>query len=424
MESLIDFEIIGEVFIPIETEKDKLQQITLLNLIQLNYSDFRKVFFQGELTKMYIVIRFEKKNIVNIKEIFDSLYVKIEFESFGASSDINVEENYDKTLTDLFSINSSKISTSNHNYDTISNKTHYEQDNTAIFEVFKHIIVPENLLDVDLLMKVDLMIKNENNFAQNINPLEYFKNGYFKTIQNYRKIKTLFKETKIIRPLNIKDVKQTDVLLDTSLLQAKLENTTSGINFVDESLKASRFLIKETNTSTSSILNTGMSININEIEILKEETTFDEQSTQHVKHIRDLYIKNDKVSLSNINFSLFNRDLPLILSAGEELYLTIKVVKSAFLSEKSEKENVLIINEKESILQDNISQKGSILLTSPNVSSQYQSNNTFWPFNISATQVQSNNRESLISNRKSITIFNTQTKNESESVSKMETYSK
>lgn len=417
MESLVDFEIIGEIFIPIEAEKDKQHQITLSNLIQLNYSNFRKVFFQGELTKMYIVLCSAKKNITNIRNLFESIYIKIEFESFASPSD-NSEEDYNKTITDLFSINSSKINSNNYDYDPISNKIHYEKGNTAIFEVFKHIIVPQKLLHVDLLMKVDLMTKNENKFVQNIKPLDYYRNGYFNTLQTYRKIKTLFKETKIIRPLKIKDVKQTDVLLDTSLLQTTIENTTSGINFIDESLKASRFLIKETNTVTSSIFSTGMSIYINEIEILKEETSFDEQNTQHIKHIRDLYMKNDKVSLSNISFSIFNRDLPIVISAGEELNLTFKVVKSAFLCEKSEKEN-LGVNEKESVLQDTTSQKESILLTAPNISSQYQSKDALGTINIT----QNNNKEFQISNQKS-SILNTQGKNEDESVSKVDSYSK
>ena len=79
----------------------------------------------------------------------------------------------------------------------------------------------------------------------------------------------MFKEVSIIRPLEIGQIKQIDVLLDMSLLQAKTENTTTGINFIDNSLKFSRFIKKATEEDMRADVSKGIMLNINEIQILK-----------------------------------------------------------------------------------------------------------------------------------------------------------
>ena len=94
---MIDYEILGDVLIPLENSNffENKSTITLEDLNKCDYKSFRKILFQGESIKFYIVIQANKKNIPNISSVYDKLYFNIEFESTEVVKNINInkEEN-------------------------------------------------------------------------------------------------------------------------------------------------------------------------------------------------------------------------------------------------------------------------------------------------------------------------------------------
>ena len=307
MEFMIDYDIQGEILLPLKYTESFKNNLKYEDLSKFNYLNFRKVLLQGELLKFFIVLKIDGEKTQAAKDILDSIFFKIEFEATDIPKENEngiKDEEYEKTLSDLFTVNSDKLHNKNEDYESVLSKEYNEENKTMIYEVYKQIIVPKNLLNSLLIMKVHLMIKNEISYSQEMNALDYYQNGYFETLEKYKILKTLFKEVSIIRPLEIGQIKQIDVLLDMSLLQAKIENTTTAINFIDNSLKFSRFIKKATEEDMKRDVSKGIMVNINEIQILKDETTLDESLTSNISRIKEIYIKKDKVSLSNINFSI------------------------------------------------------------------------------------------------------------------------
>jgi hypothetical protein len=169
------------------------------------------------------------------------------------------------------------------------------------------------------------------------NPIEYIKDnnytlidiftsGLYNDLKEFSIIKTFFKEVKVIRPLCISKTKQIDLSPDTSLLQIKIENITSSINFLDKSLKLSKFL--NTNVDND-FLNNGMSLTIKEIQIIKEETSIDNKTTINLKNLEQS-LSNEMIPLNNISFILLNQKFPIEIKPGEEVLIIIKVNKTTF----------------------------------------------------------------------------------------------
>lgn len=354
MEFMVDYDIKGEVLIPLENGKflDGKENITIHDINQCSYFQFRNVLFQGELIKMYIVLQCDNKNI----SIFDNFFFKIDFES-AEIDNININKemkdiqlildsnDIEKAKNDLFTINTKNINEKNFEYEKVSHKEYDEDSNTEVYELFKQIIVPENFLNKCLILKLELMMKNEDciDFKENFDALKYYQTGHYKNINRFTIFKTFYKEIKIIRPLSISNTKQADLTVETSLLQIKIENTTANINFIDNSLKTSKYLKKEEikNEDKSITQKLGNLMVINEIQLLEDETTINEALTNNIKTIKEIFMKNDKVSMENITFNLFENKFPLNLFPGEEYHLTVKLVKNAFLNEKTDLINVL-----------------------------------------------------------------------------------
>jgi len=185
-------------------------------------------------------------------------------------------------------------------------------------------------------MKLDIMLKNENEFIENLSLGEIFNRGIYNESNEFNVIKTLFKEVKIIRPLMISKTKQIDVLPDTSFLQIKIENKTSSVNFIDNNLKNSKFLTGDPALTNSRVLNYGISLMIKDIQVLNEETIMDRKTTINLKNLEQNINKESPIiPLNNVHFTLMNKQLPIELKPGEEIVLILKVHKSAYISEKS-----------------------------------------------------------------------------------------
>jgi hypothetical protein len=183
-----------------------------------------------------------------IKPFLESLFFKIELEStgLGIGDNSQKEKSLETTNDDLFTINTEKIDEKNYEYDNVTNKLYDEESKTEIYEVYKQIIVPKNFLGVQLIMKLQILTKNEDmvEFTENSDTFLYYKTGHFTNEDKFKTLKTLFKEVKVIKPFSISDTKQTDLTMDMSLLQIKIENITGENTYEDVSLKNSRFLKK------------------------------------------------------------------------------------------------------------------------------------------------------------------------------------
>ena len=349
---LLDFNIKGEIFIPLENSNflNGKSDITYKDLYETSYTDYRNVLFQGEIIKFYIVLKSDDPEKEKAKSLLDKLFLKIEYES----ADINEEDDENdadaqkeklmNSMNDLFSIDTDKLNEKDYEYEKINRKYYDEEANLEFYELFKQISVPSDILDKNCLIKLQLMIKSENESGSKkhkLTALDYFNSGFIVNTNKYKILKTLFKEIKVIRPLTISETKQTNLTLDTSLLQKKIENSTADINFVDNSLSNSKFLKNEKNLDITE--KKGFDITINEIAILQEETSINESKTN--EDAKDFFKK--KCQMNDLNFVLLDKNMPKIIHPGEEYIITLKVTKNSFI-----KENPIILNENTLIEQD------------------------------------------------------------------------
>lgn len=351
MDLLLDFNINGEVLIPLENSNflsDK-KEITYKDLYECSYNQFRNVLFQGELIKFYILLKTTNIEKSKIKSFFENLFFKIEFESTSGVS-INQEsqslfsqkEELEKTLNDLFTTNTEKINEKNYEYENVERKIFDEESQIELYEVYKQIIVPKNFLNVQLIMKLQILTKNEDaiDFKENSDTYLYYKTGHFVNEKIFKTLKTLFKEVKVVKPLNISDTKQIDLTLDTSLLQIKIDNITAETEYEDISLKNSKFLKRREKTENEEEKKQfGNDIIINEIEILEDETTIDERETEKISLVKKYIMKKNSLMQKDINFKLMENNFPLIMRPGEDYSLSVKVNKSCFLTDSDIKNN-------------------------------------------------------------------------------------
>jgi hypothetical protein len=316
-----------------------------------------------------------------IKPFLESLFFKIELES----TSINNSDQNDKgkilesTLNDLFTINSEKIDEKNHEYDNIIRKEYDEETQTELYEVYKQIIIPKNFLGLELIMKIEILTKNEDmiDFKENSDTFLYYKMGHFTNEEKFKTVKTLFKEVKIIKPFNISDTKQTDLTMDMSLLQIKIENIAGENNYEDISLKNSKFLKKEENKNdnkknTEKKKSKVTNFIINEIEILEYETSVDEKETENIRFVKKYLMNKNSLMQKSMNFKLMEKNFPVQIQSGEDYMLSVRVNKNCFLTDSDIKSNMT-----ETTLEDsNQPDKENILKTEDSIKSTNNSNSS------------------------------------------------
>ena len=350
MEFLTDFEINGEILIPLENSKffDDKENITLKEISECSYNQFRGVLFQGELIRLILITKCDNYD----KNLFDKLLFKVEFE--GINTDLNTlrldddsensDINTDSLPYDLFTLNNEKINEKNYKNEKVSRKYYDEENHIGIYEIFKQIIVPKTIVGSTSLMKIQLMIKNEKNkefientIKKNIEPMTIYKRGLYKAIEEYKLLKTIFKEIQIIRPINITSIRQIDLSVESFLLQVHIQNITENIDFIDHSLKNSKFLNKISKDNEFELKSSkyyGEKFKINEIQILEEETSLDEQENEHMAKINEAFFRN----LNKIYFNLLGAKFPIILQPSEQYNLTMKITKNSFVDRKKDHE--------------------------------------------------------------------------------------
>ena len=149
MEMMLDFNINGEVLIPFYNSSflsSKNAPVSVKDILNSSYSDFRNVLFQGELIKLYILLKPDNMEPSKIKPFLESLFFKIELESTSINNNDQNEKGkiIESTLNDLFTINSEKIDEKNYEYDNIVRKDYDEETQTELYEIYKQIIIPKN----------------------------------------------------------------------------------------------------------------------------------------------------------------------------------------------------------------------------------------------------------------------------------------
>ena len=393
---MIDPEVTGEVLIPFANGSflSNKNLPSFKDLSSYNFKHFRNILFQGESLKFFIVLKASKQKSTNISEFFDKILFKIEFESNDINKNLNIneneEENSDENNREIkYNFYSSNKNNENkileikkEEFEVIQNKIYDEDSCCEIYEIIKEIIVPENCINNNFLMKISLYIEDYNIFSQNNNEnsvLNLYQLGVLNNINNYRYFKILFKEVKIINALNVLNMKQIEPKIDTSLIQAKILNNSDSFEFFDTSLKNSKIFpnMKEEKNSQNEI-KFNKSINIKDIRILKNESCFDENITDDIEFIKKILIKEKKLLNKNdYEISVFNKNnYPFTIRSGEEFNLLFKITKNAYINEsiystnkinknniKEKNKTLYLLSQGESNSQNNVSK---ILINSMN----------------------------------------------------------
>ena len=350
-----DPEISGEVLIPFENGQflsDK-HPPSFQDLSSCSFKSFRNVLFQGESLRIFIVLKSSKQKSQNITEFFDKIFFKIEFEPNDLDKNLNINENEeenDNTIDNKeinFNFYSSNKNTeenninreiNNNEFEEVKNKIYDEESCTEIYEIVKEVIVPENNINYNFLMKINLYLENYNIFSENKenNILNFYQLGLFDNINNYRYFKIFFKEVKIINALNILNIKQIDPKINTSFIQTKISNYNNSYEFCDTVLKNSKILKNmKIENEGENIDKKNKNIIINDIRILKYESCFDEIATEEIEFIKEKLIKEKKlINKDDYEISIFNKNkFPYIIGSGEEFNLLFKITKNSYINE-------------------------------------------------------------------------------------------
>ena len=357
MDAMIDYEILGDVLIPLENGKflSNKSPINYNDLNSCNYKLFRKILFQGELLKFYITLQSNKANISDISSIFDKIYFNIEFESTEIEkNNLNINEEEKNSTSNETSMPSFRFYSSNKNieendiinkndfnkeFEVISKKEFDKDSASEVYEIMKEINVPESYINSNLLMKVNIYYESNYAFCENNEDsdiLNLYQLGILNNVEKYKLLKTIFKEVKVINPLNVVCLKQLEPKIDTTLLQTKINNYDT-FNLVDNSLKFSK-IFKNINSGDEPKQNdNNKNIYINDIRILKDETSFDEKETENIKLIKEKLIKEKKlINKNDFNIAIFNKNkYPYIINSGEEYNLLIKIIKNPYMNEST-----------------------------------------------------------------------------------------
>jgi len=141
---------------------------------------------------------------------------------------------------------------------------------------------------------------------ENYSLFDVYTTEVYNEVKEFTTMKALFKEVKIIRPLNISKIKQIDLNPTISLFEIKLENITSKINFIDQTLRNSKFLNIEENNNN--FITNGINLFLRDVQILKEETLILNKTITWVINGEEKKIEMSKnnINLENLSFSVVN----------------------------------------------------------------------------------------------------------------------
>ena len=331
-----DNKFVGEILIPLEdTINNDSNEFDVDNILNCDCFKFRKIVFQNENLRFFVLLKSEKK----ILKIIEKLNVKIEFKL--------IEEN-DENNNNNNKINEKIIGNFYSNFcmnELILKNKKYLKENLLIFEYEIKSIFNENILNKNVNMIISY--EKENFLFEKIDFSELI---FYNEILNKKNIiKKIKKKIKIIQPLKIIKIKQFDINPNLSLINLKLINETLNINFFDFSLKNSNFLNfieNDFDFEKNEKIFFGIDFIIKDILFNKNNTKIDYKMRLNLDNFEEFINKEEIFVPKNfLNFQLLNKNFPIILKAGEEFNISLKIHKNFLnLSEKifnySKKENV------------------------------------------------------------------------------------
>ena len=329
---------IGEILIPLEdTINNDSNEFDVDNILNCDCFKFRKIVFQNENLRFFVLLKSENK----ILKIIEKLNVKIEFKLIKENDENNNNNNKinEKIIGNFYSnFCMNKL--------ILKNKK-YLKENLLIFEYEIKSIFNENILNKNVNMIISY---EKDNFS--FEKIDFSDLIFYNEFLNKKNvIKKIKKKIKIIQPLKIIKIKQFDINPNLSLINLKLINETLNINYFDFSLKNSNFLNfieNDFDFEKSEKIFFGIDFIIKDILFNKNNTKIDYKMRLNLDNFEEFINKEEIFVPKNfLNFQLLNKNFPIILKAGEEFNISLKINKNFMnlnLSEKifnySKKENV------------------------------------------------------------------------------------
>ena len=364
-----DNKFVGEILIPLEdTINNNDNKFDVEKILGCNYCKFRKIIFQNENLRFFVLLKTENK----ILKIIENSNVKIEFKLIE-ENDENNNKNNEKIIGNFYS---------NFCFDNkliLKNKK-FLFENLLIFEYEIKSIFNENILNKNVNMKISY--EKKNFFLEKIEFSELF---FYSDVLNKKNIiKTINKKIKIIQPLKIIKIKQFDINPNLSLINLKLINETLNINYFDDSLKNSNFLNfieNDFDFEKNEKIIFGIDFIIKDILFNKNNTKIDYKMRLNLDNYEE-FINKEKIFVPKnfLNFQLLNKNFPFILKAGEEFNISLKIKKNFMnlnFSEKilnySKKENVF--NNIKNLFHENNKNNNENFSNSSNSMIKYEKNN-------------------------------------------------
>ena len=359
MENISEENIFGDIFIPLENNlvKKKENEIDeyedMSKIFEQDYKKFRGIIFQNELLRFFLVLKIDNSSLIlekninlgKIEELVNNLYLKIEFsQDLEKNNDLFELKEFNSDVTNFGNLETEikeNIINDILSHNNMTRKKIIPEKNIAIIEVKKKIILPFNFINKNLIFKIRLLKRNNIDFMKKIS-IDELPN--YKYISEFIIIKSLYKEVRIKKPICVSHTKQFDCSPEKSIVIIKLENITSKINFIDESLKGNQFLKSNTNNEFDEdenenedekvILHYPISFFIKEIAILKDKTTIDKKMTLYIDKFEQ-HSDNDEfpISIDSILFNIANKDFPIEIKPGEEYNILLKIEKGRYFFE-------------------------------------------------------------------------------------------
>ena len=331
--------IIGEILIPLENTLTSLAETNnditdLENILNLNIYSFRSIIFQNELLRFFLVIKFPDSKLLS--SFSDALYIQSKFISNTDHPSALVDDedirDYNTSLNSHGNITTElkKDNSNEDSCDIISRRHIIPNKDILILEIQKHILIPNSYVNNNMSLKVDIMKRNvmHKPKAFNLNDFSIY-NINEKRNKKFSVLLSLSKQVKVVRPLYVSQTKQLDCSPECSILQIKIENITSTVNFIDNSIKESAFINYSNEFDNNvELVNFGIDFKINDIKVLKNETIIDNKMTVNIDRGEQYHQREQlPIAINSIAFEVLNHNFPITIKPGEEYNISLKLLK-------------------------------------------------------------------------------------------------
>ena len=311
----------SEILIPLENTmtssnvSSKFDSID--DLLSFSINDFRSIIFQNELLRFFLVLKFNDNKYID--DFVETIKVKTTVINNSTMNDEDDIE-YNTSLNSYGNITTELNDNSMMDKITQIKKLYDKQ--IVIIEVNKHIIVPNSYVNNNLSLKVSLIRSNsiytlrkstEPKF--NLNDFSIF-NINDKKIYKTTTLFSVYKNIKVVRPLYVSQTKQLDTSTLSSILQIKIENITSTVNFIDNAIKTSAFINYSNDFDNNvELVNYGIDFMITNIDVLKDETIIDNKMTMNIDKGEQYHQHYQlPIAINAIEIEVINHQFPIVIT--------------------------------------------------------------------------------------------------------------